>query len=372
MTFGLTLTVFNSKLFKIKKCRNMTKRATILDVAKACGLSQATVARVLNFQTDIQVKEKTRKKVLIAAENIGYKRNIIAANFRLQKTKNIAISIADITNPFFPELIKSIQTKMREYGYSIVQLNNEWDPKIEQENFQYMMQTRVDGAIISPAHLKTNFESLGNMPFVVLTNSTRFSDHDTIANDSRTGMNLALKKLFELGHRRIALLTGGSMLSGSSWRTDAIKGFYAQQNMTFPDDLNIKCDIGESSLASFAKARNSVLNFFASGINVSAIFASNDILAIAALHAANERGINVPKELSVVGMDGILSGEISYPTLTTVEKNRSEIGSLAAEILIKKINNPLNWQTKNILLPCKLIERGSTGPVQKRYTVIDT
>ena len=108
----------------------MTKRATILDVAKACGFSQATVARVLNSQTDIQVKENTRKKVLLAAENIGYKRNIIAANFRQQKTKNIAISIADITNPFFPELIKGIQTKMREHGYSIVQLNNECDPEI--------------------------------------------------------------------------------------------------------------------------------------------------------------------------------------------------------------------------------------------------
>ena len=84
----------------------MTKRATILDVAKACGLSQATVARVLNSQTDIQVKENTRKKVLLAAENIGYKRNIIAANFRQQKTKNIAISIADITNPFFLNWLK--------------------------------------------------------------------------------------------------------------------------------------------------------------------------------------------------------------------------------------------------------------------------
>ena len=79
----------------------MMKTATILDVAKACGLSQATVARVLNLQTDIQVKENTRNKVLIAAENIGYKRNTVAANFRQQKTKNIAISIADITNPFF-------------------------------------------------------------------------------------------------------------------------------------------------------------------------------------------------------------------------------------------------------------------------------
>ena len=239
----------------------MTKRATILDVAKACGLSQATVARVLNSQTDIQVKENTRKKVLLAAENIGYKRNIIAANFRQQKTKNIAISIADITNPFFPELIKGIQTKMREHGYSIVQLNNEWDPEIEQENFNYMMQTRVDGAIISPAHQATNFGVLGNTPFILITNSKHFSKYDTIGNDSRKGMIMALERLFELGHRRIALLAGGSMRGGSSWRFDTIKEFYSKKNMSFPEGLNIHCDMNESSLASFSKARSSVRNF---------------------------------------------------------------------------------------------------------------
>ena len=227
----------------------MTKRATILDVAKACGLSQATVARVLNSQTDIQVKENTRKKVLLAAENIGYKRNIIAANFRQQKTKNIAISIADITNPFFPELIKGIQTKMREHGYSIVQLNNEWDPEIEQENFNYMMQTRVDG------------------------NSTL----------ERINSHLSFK-LFE---------------PGLFWLLSEIFLYF--------------------------------------------LFQDRQIFLIFRLF--------------------FRLSEITYPSLTTVEKNRSKIGSLAAESLIQKINNPFKWQTKKVILPCKLIERNSTGPI---------
>ena len=252
---------------------------------------------------------------------------------------------------------------MREHGYSIVQLNNEWDPEIEQENFNYMMQPRVDGAIISPAHQATNFGVLGNTPFILITNSKHFSKYDTIGNDSRRGMIMALERLFELGHRRIALLAGGSMRGGSSWRFDTIKEFYSKKNMSFPEGLNIHCDMNESSLASFSKARSSVRNFLESGKSVTAIFASNDILAIAALHAANEKGIKIPKELSIVGMDGILLSEITYPSLTTVEKNRSKIGSLAAESLIQKINNPFKWQTKKVILPCKLIERNSTGPI---------
>ena len=93
---------------------SMNRRKTIIDVAKECGLSQATVARVLNGQQDIQVKEKTRKRVINAAQKIGYRRNTLAANFRRQQSNTIAISIPDITNPFFPKLIKGIQEKMRD------------------------------------------------------------------------------------------------------------------------------------------------------------------------------------------------------------------------------------------------------------------
>ena len=345
----------------------MGSKATIVDVARECGLSQATVARVLNGQKEIQVKEKTRKRVLSAAKKIGYERNVLAANFRRQKTKNIAISIADLTNPFFPELIKGVQNKIREYGYSIVQLNNEWDPKIEQDNFKYMIQSRVDGAIISPSHPNADLKILEHLPIILLTNSDAFASYDTIANDSKGGMLLALERLFELGHRDIALLTGGSMMSaGSSWRLKTMKDFYSNQNMSFSEDLCIKCNMSVSSLESFFQARSAMIKFLNKDTPTTAIFASNDILALAALHVANETGIRVPDELSIIGMDGILSGEMSYPTLTTVEKNRSHIGSFAAKSLIEKIETPHEWQSKKIIMPCKLIERGSSGPVRKK------
>ena len=106
-----------------------------------------------------------------AAQKIGYRRNTLAANFRRQQSNTIAISIPDITNPFFPELIKGIQEKMRDEGYSVIQLNNEWNPNIEQDHFKYMVQTCADGAIISPSHSGTDFSALEGIPFVLLTNS---------------------------------------------------------------------------------------------------------------------------------------------------------------------------------------------------------
>ena len=341
----------------------MGKRTTIIDVAKECGLSQATVARVLNGQTHIPVKEKTRERVLNAAHRIGYRRNALAANFRLQQTNTIAISIADITNPFFPELIKGIQDKLREYGYSAIQLNNEWNSDIEQEHFHYMVRTCVDGAIISPAHDQTDFDTLGEIPFVLLTNSEAFSMYDTVGNDSRNGTRLALESLYELGHRRIALFIGGSMRSGSSWRQDLFREFYRKKGMTMSPRMLVDCDFSVSSTSSLVYARSIMDGYLGQDDLPTAIFASNDILGLATLQVASEKRIKVPDQLSIVGMDGIFSGQVSYPPLTTVQKNRVEIGRIAAQTLVDKIRDPRDWQTRNQLLSCKLVERGSMGPV---------
>ena len=339
----------------------MRRRKTIVDVAEECGLSQATVARVLNGQKNIQVKGNTRERVLSAAKKIGYRRNALAASLRRQETNTIAISIADITNPFFPELIKAIQDTMRQYGYSVIQLNNEWNPDIEQEHFQYMIQTCVDGAIISPSHPTTNLEPLGIIPFVLLTNSADFPTYDTVGNDSKEGMNLALERLYELGHRQIALFVGGSMKSGSSWRLEVFNNFYERKGMEAPTNMHVDCEFSINSVISFEKAKNAMEKFLAGSNLPTAVFASNDILGLATLQVANDKGINVPDQLSVVGMDGIFSGEVSYPPLTTVNKNRAEIGRMAALTLIEKIKQPNGWEAKKLMLPCNLIERGSTG-----------
>ena len=123
------------------------------------------------------------------------------------------------------------------------------------------------------------------------------------------------------------------------------------------------CDYSVNSTLSFLQARKSMEIFLNENPLPTAFFASNDILGLAALQVANEKGIKVPEKLSIIGMDGIFSGEVSYPALSTVKKNRSEIGGISAQILLDKIKKPEDWLTKKVLLPCKLIERGSTGPI---------
>ena len=338
------------------------KRATIVDVARECGVPQATVARVLNGQTGIRTKETTRKRVLEAAKKVGYQRNAIAANFRLQQSNTIAVSIADITNPFFPELVKGIQSVLREEGYSVVQLYNNWDAEVEQEHFDYMVRTCVEGAIISPADTAADFETLDSIPFVLLSNADKHSTYDTVGNDSRNGMRLALERLYELGHRRIALFVGGSMRSGSNWRADLFREFHRERGLSVSPEMLIESDFGVSSTSSFSGARQIMNRFLDRPELPTAIFASNDILALATLQVAIEKDIKVPDQLSVVGMDGIFSGEVSYPPLTTIQKNRWEIGRTAALALLEKIRAPDEMPARRQLLSCRLVERGSMGP----------
>ena len=208
----------------------------------------------------------------------------------------------------------------------------------------------------------TNFDTLETVPFILLTNSDLFSNYDTVGNDSKAGMRIALEHLYGLGHRRIALLVGGSMSSGSSWRRDLFCEFYREKGMSLQANMQVACDFSVSSTASFVQARKSMENFLSQNPLPTAVFASNDILGLATLQVANEKGIQVPEQLSIVGMDGIFSGEVSSPPLTTVKKNRAEIGRMAAQTLIDKIKKPQGWQTKRLVLPCKLLERGSMGP----------
>jgi LacI family transcriptional regulator len=353
--------------------KSLKKRATIVDVAKECGVSQATVARVLSGQTGIRTKENTRKRVLEAAKKVGYQRNAIAANFRLQKSNSIAVSIADITNPFFPEVVKGIQEVLREAGYSIVQLYNDWDSEVEQEYFDYMVRTCVEGAIISPSSSTTVFDVLHSTPFVLLSNSDKFAMYDTVGNDTRSGMRLALERLYQLGHRRIALFVGGSMKSGANWRAELFREFHRERGLSVDPELILESDYGVSSKSSLAAARKIMNSFLDRQDLPTAIFSSNDILALATLQVANDKGIGVPDRLSVIGMDGIFSGEVSYPPLATVQKNRREIGRTAALALLDKMKSKEGEPARRQLLSCKLLERGSMGPapiVQRRLAIL--
>ena len=343
----------------------MGSRPTIIHVAKETGLSKATVARVLNQQTNISVRKETRLRVQSAAESLGYVPNKLAASLRSSRTNNIAISISDISNPFFPELVRGAQDTLSKRGYNMIIFNNDWDKETEREQFNVIKRTLVDGVILSPSRLDLDLSCLGTIPVIILGNSDAYPSHDTIGNNSRAGVELAFERLHSLKHRRIGLVLGGSSkLETSAWRIKIYRDFHQKHGLMLDENLITQCKFTVRASDAFIMARDPIKRLLKLERRPTAIFASNDILALSVLQVANELGIAVPNELSVIGMDDVFAASASSPPLTTICKQRYKLGKLAAERLLDLLSCPEIVTQKaplKIRLACKLIERGTTS-----------
>ena len=181
------------------------KRYTIIDVAQEAGVSKATVARVMSSGSDVSVKEDTRKRVLKAAKKVGYVPNRIAASMRSQRTYSVAISIPDISNPFYPAMVRGAQDVLSAQGYNLLMFNNDWDADTETSHIDAMRKYMVDGILLSPAQSDLDLVALSPTPVVILGRGLDYPEFPSVGNDSVGGTTLALSRFWELGHRRIGL-----------------------------------------------------------------------------------------------------------------------------------------------------------------------
>lgn len=183
------------------------KRPTLRDVAKLAGVSKATAARVVNNDVDL-VREPTRVKVMEAVHKLGYERNAIAGSLRSERTYMVAVSIPDITNPFWPEVARGVQDAVEGAGYTVVMMNNDWDAAREQKHLKKMRQKQFDGLIINPTGTLNSDLLQLHIPAVLLASGESYPDFDTVSSDSAQASRMALAHLIELGHRRIGMIAG--------------------------------------------------------------------------------------------------------------------------------------------------------------------
>jgi len=338
------------------------KRYTIIDVAQEAGVSKATVARVMDSSSDVSVKEDTRKRVLKAAKKVGYVPNRIAASMRSQRTYSVAISIPYISNPFYPAMVRGAQDVLSAQGYNLLMFNNDWDADTETSHIDAMRKHMVDGILLSPAQSDLDLVALSPTPVVILGRGLDYPEFPSVGNDSVGGTTLALSRFWELGHRRIGLITGGSHRATASSRQEAYYQFHEEKSIEIDEGLIAWTEFSVRTADSIGFAREAATALLMKPDRPSAIFASNDVLALAVLQVARANGIRVPEELSVIGMDDIFSASVSAPALSTVVKQRYENGRLAAEKLMTLLQGKSLEEQKNTLLPCRLIERETTCP----------
>ncbi|MGB2023989.1 MAG: LacI family DNA-binding transcriptional regulator [Litorivicinaceae bacterium] len=346
----------------------MKKVPTLVDVAKLANTSKATAARVFSRSKSANVKLETKARILEAADKLGYSPNLSAASLRSKKTYLIALCIHDITNPSSPSLIRGIQDELAQNGYDLVVFNSDWDPSKEKRNLQAVVRNQLDGLILQDPSAELDVSELPDLPSVILTSNNVFSSvRNTVSTDTVGGVKKALTYLHSMGHERIGILLGGSV-SQITNRKRAYLDFYQDAGLEVEQRLIVDVPFKTRASDTFLIAKELIVDLMRSWKRPSAIFASNDMLGLAALQMAQIEGLEVPRDLSVVGMDDLFSAESASPALTSVSKHRFEVGARAAKNLLNQINSDGSAakEVVNECVECSLVIRDSSGPMRKR------
>lgn len=326
--------------------------STIKDVAKLAGVSTSTVSRTLSNR--IFVEEDTRQKVLKAVAELNYKPSIMAKGLREGKTFTIAFLVPDINSLFYPMIMKSIERYAAEKGYSIILCNNNEDIECEKRNLEMLGSRGVDGILCMSveddlSHL-IEFQSQNQIP-VVLVNRSHCNDFKSFSVDNEYGGYLMTKHLLEQGHRKIAGMFGDFERQRFRERYNGCKKAMEEFGVTdykryFIYDVDT---IDESFRRTY--------EVLGREDRPTAFFASLDVLAIGLYSAANQRGLLIPKDLSVVGFDNIFMAEYMMPPLTTYGAPIDELAKLSVSCLIEQIEKQECSMSK--IMKGVLIERHS-------------
>lgn len=329
------------------------RRPTIIDVAARAGVSKSTAARVLSGAASIS--DTSRDLVLAAARAVGYERNIMAAGMRSGRSGLLGLVIPDIANPFWAEVARGAQDRAAASGRSLLIFSSDWDPATEAAHLQALRRARVDGAIINP--VSDSFDDLDRfgLPFVLIGSSAeRFAGISSVGSDIAQAVTLGLDHLVAQGHDAPALILG---LPSRLARARFLKAVHDHCVRRDVDPATLAAEDGLYTLEGGRAAMQRLLARPRDGHL--AVFAANDMMALGALMAAREAGLDCPGQVSVIGFDGIPAGAYSWPPLSTIAKPAREIGGHAVGSLTAQLEG--EPQTGRILLPCRLEQRGSVA-----------
>jgi LacI family transcriptional regulator len=330
---------------------------TIKDVARAAGVSITTVSHVINDTRF--VSDELRARVLAAMEELDYRPNILARSLRRGETKTIGLVVPDNSNPFFAEMARTVEDLGFAAGYSVILCNSDDNLAKEAAYIDVLITKQVDGVVfIASGSSQEHLAELSQqgIPYVVVDREIDGSLADVILVNNELGGYVATRHLIELGHRRIACITGPSQLTPSADRVRGYRRAVREFRIVEDEELVVPGDFraqgGEAALEGLLQVSPPP----------SAVFACNDMMAIGVLRAARNVGLRVPGDLSVVGFDDIPLASAVSPALTTVAQPTTELARHSVRLLLARMQNSQEDQpTQRIVLDPKLMVRDSCG-----------
>jgi LacI family transcriptional regulator len=325
---------------------------TIGDVAAEAGVSVATVSKVLNGRWG--VAEGTGERVRAVIEELGYHSSLVAQSLRSRRTNVIGVLVVDI-EPFSAELLKGVARAIHGTGYELVVFSG--CGADDQDGWERRYLSRVSGTLCDGALLVTpsSVDVTFGAPVVAVDHNAGSLTLPSVDSDNFEGAVAATEYLLGLGHRRIGFLAGRSDLESGRLRKHGYRQALETAGLMVDPAL---IRVGEFQPESAEDAARQLLG---SGDRPTAIFAANDVSALATISAAKSLGLRVPDDLSVIGFDNVPESALSDPPLTTIEQPIQQMGFDATLLLLRLIEGE-EVPSTHTMLPTKLVVRGSCSP----------
>ena len=345
---------------------------TLRDVARESGVSVTTVSRVLNQrESGVPIRESTQRRVEETAARLGYRPNLLARSLRGQRSTLIGVIARDISDPFHIQILKGVNARALERGYHLFLGDVDYRSEEAVAYGSMFARSHADGIIVigdiqgGEAAIAEIAEHHGSL--VGVTDRTSRRPYPGVYADSVAGTGLALEHLWGLGHRSIMCVSDIRTADGRE-RIESYERFMREHGAEERIDVQVTDQVTGLAyeLGQRLFRRNPV------GRSYSAIYATSDASAIGLLQAAHQSGIEVPRELSVVGFDDIDFSQFTIPPLTTIQQGGIEMGRAAVELLIRLIEEDVaRDDIDDIVLEPTLVVRGSTAPPPNQKETLD-
>lgn len=327
--------------------------ATIYDVAKKVGVSTATVSRALSNSG--YVRKDLKEQIQQVAREMDYQPNSLARGLVTKESYILGLIMPDISNPFFPAVARGIEDVANENGYNVLLCNTDGSSRKETDYINVLRSRQADGVIFTTSQVNPkNAKMLIDAGIPVVLADRRMSIAcDSVVAENVTGAYRAVRHLLDIGHTRIGVIAGPMGVATSEERIEGYRKALLESGIAVQDALicegNYRQHSGYECVGKLLELPDPP----------TAVFACNDLMAVGALSALEDRGLRVPDDVAVVGYDDITVASVTRPRLTTVAQPKYEMGAVACKMLIERLKNP-DKPYQSIVLDPQLVIRESS------------
>jgi DNA-binding LacI/PurR family transcriptional regulator len=320
---------------------------TLVDVAREAGVSLATASRV--FGSPQLVREDTARRVQAAASSLGFRPNLLGAKLRAQRTRILGVMLPTLENAVFAECWRGIEETALAANYSLMLVTSRYEPARERERVEYLLRHRVDGLVLTVADaarsaVLTQLDDEG-VPYVLAYNqASQRSQRYSVSVDNRASARAGVEQLIALGHRRIAVVSGAFAASDRARQRHAgyqdamdAHGLALMPPVTLPGHVPSPTLGDNAAVGACVRGRH----------GATALFCTNDMLAIGVMSELKRLGLSVPRDVSVLGYDGIALGHLVEPKLATVVQPNHDIGTQAVAALVARLDRGTGQATRS-------------------------